>query len=199
MSSRDRYGRSAERATLVVFSASGNSGNVVAAITAAHEREMLVVAFTGDDGGKVREHLAASDHLINVPPPRIMRVQERTASAFMRCVMSLTESCLEACDESASEYPLSTHRLGLAAAVVTAAVSLLFRLRPLVIGGAATVVMMAEDRRSSGVSLMTRTSRIVRCLKSSPTSTTRYTSISPATTGRCSSAARRPARPSKGR
>lgn len=61
---------------LVVFSASGNSGNVVAAITAAHEREMLVVAFTGDDGGKVREHLAASDHLINVPATRIMRVQE---------------------------------------------------------------------------------------------------------------------------
>lgn len=47
--------------------------------------------------------------------------------------------------------PLSTHRLGLAAAVVTAAVSLLSGCAPLVIGGAATVVMMAEDRRSSGV------------------------------------------------
>lgn len=47
--------------------------------------------------------------------------------------------------------PLSTHRLGLAAAIVTAAVSLLSGCAPLVIGGAATVVMMAEDRRSSGV------------------------------------------------
>ena len=61
---------------LIVFSASGNSGNVIAAITAAHEREMLVIAFTGDTGGRLREHLAANDHLINVPATRIMRVQE---------------------------------------------------------------------------------------------------------------------------
>lgn len=61
---------------LIAFSASGNSSNVVAAISAAHEREMHVVAFTGDDGGRVREHLAGGDHLINVPATRIMRVQE---------------------------------------------------------------------------------------------------------------------------
>ncbi len=61
---------------LIAFSASGNSGNVIAAITASHEREMLVIAFTGEDGGRLREHLGANDHLINVPATRIMRVQE---------------------------------------------------------------------------------------------------------------------------
>ncbi len=61
---------------LIAFSASGNSDNVIAAITASHEREMPVIAFTGEDGGRLREHLGASDHLINVPATRIMRVQE---------------------------------------------------------------------------------------------------------------------------
>lgn len=61
---------------LVVFSASGNSVNVVGAITAAHEREMHVVAFTGASGGLIAEQLSSSDRLIAAPATRIMRVQE---------------------------------------------------------------------------------------------------------------------------
>jgi D-sedoheptulose 7-phosphate isomerase len=61
---------------LIAFSGSGNSTNVVSAIAAAHEREMSVVAFTGADGGLIREQLLPSDRLIAVPATRIMRVQE---------------------------------------------------------------------------------------------------------------------------
>lgn len=61
---------------LIVFSASGNSGNIVRAVTAAHEREMPVIAFTGESGGRIGEQLSSSDRLIAVPATRIMRVQE---------------------------------------------------------------------------------------------------------------------------
>ena len=61
---------------LIAFSGTGNSTNVVSAIAAAHEREMSVVAFTGSDGGLIREQLLTSDRLIAVPATRIMRVQE---------------------------------------------------------------------------------------------------------------------------
>lgn len=61
---------------LIVFSASGNSVNVVQAVSAAHEREMPVIAFTGEGGGRIGEQLASSDRLIAVPATRIMRVQE---------------------------------------------------------------------------------------------------------------------------
>ena len=40
---------------LLAISTSGNSANVVQAIQAAHEREMLVVALTGRDGGLVKD------------------------------------------------------------------------------------------------------------------------------------------------
>jgi D-sedoheptulose 7-phosphate isomerase len=61
---------------LIVFSASGNSANVVQAVAAAHEREMAVIAFTGEGGGRIGEQLASSDRHIAVPATRIMRVQE---------------------------------------------------------------------------------------------------------------------------
>jgi len=61
---------------LIVFSASGNSTNVVQAVAAAHERELQVIAFTGESGGRIGEQLASSDRLIAVPATRIMRVQE---------------------------------------------------------------------------------------------------------------------------
>src|SRR5438128_7132877 len=44
---------------LLAISTSGNSGNVVAAIHAAREREMKVVALTGKGGGQIGEMLTA--------------------------------------------------------------------------------------------------------------------------------------------
>lgn len=61
---------------LVGISTSGNSANVIEAITAAHERDMHVIAMTGRDGGKIAAMLKDTDVLLNVPYPRTARIQE---------------------------------------------------------------------------------------------------------------------------
>ena len=61
---------------LIGISTSGNSGNIITAIEAAHERDMHVIAFTGRDGGKIAAMLKDSDILLNVPHPRTARIQE---------------------------------------------------------------------------------------------------------------------------
>lgn len=61
---------------LLAISTSGNSRNVVAAIEAAHEADMTVVALTGRDGGKMAGALAASDIHICVPAQSTARIQE---------------------------------------------------------------------------------------------------------------------------
>src|ERR1700736_1128008 len=52
---------------LLAISTSGNSGNVVAAIDAAHERGMRIVALTGKGGGRVGELVTADDVHVCVP------------------------------------------------------------------------------------------------------------------------------------
>jgi D-sedoheptulose 7-phosphate isomerase len=61
---------------LLAISTSGNSPSVLAAITAAHEREMRVVALTGKGGGKVTELLTQNDVHVCVPTDRTARIQE---------------------------------------------------------------------------------------------------------------------------
>jgi len=61
---------------LLAISTSGNSGNVLAAIEAAHEREMVVVGLTGRGGGKMNQALRDTDVHICVPHERTARVQE---------------------------------------------------------------------------------------------------------------------------
>jgi D-sedoheptulose 7-phosphate isomerase len=61
---------------LLAISTSGNSRNVIAAIEAAHEAEMSVVALTGRDGGKMAALLAATDVHICVPADSTARIQE---------------------------------------------------------------------------------------------------------------------------
>ena len=61
---------------LVAISTSGNSANVVEAITAAHERGMLVVALTGRDGGQMAGMLHEKDFNLCVPAKNTARVQE---------------------------------------------------------------------------------------------------------------------------
>lgn len=67
-------GRSGD--VLIGISTSGNSGNVIEAIKAAHERDMKIIAFTGRDGGKIAAMLKDGDILLNVPYPRTARIQE---------------------------------------------------------------------------------------------------------------------------
>ncbi len=61
---------------LVAISTSGNSSNVLRAIEAAHDREMLVIALTGKGGGKINEILFETDIHLCVPHDRTMRIQE---------------------------------------------------------------------------------------------------------------------------
>ncbi len=61
---------------LLAMSTSGNSANVLAAIEAAHEREMTVVALTGRGGGKIANVLRETDVHICVPHERTARIQE---------------------------------------------------------------------------------------------------------------------------
>ncbi len=61
---------------LLALSTSGNSANILAAIEAAHEREMTVVALTGRGGGKITTALRETDVHICVPHDRTARIQE---------------------------------------------------------------------------------------------------------------------------
>lgn len=61
---------------LLAITTSGNSGNVIAAIEAAHAREMHVVALTGRDGGRVNTAVRAGDVHLCVPESRTARIQE---------------------------------------------------------------------------------------------------------------------------
>jgi D-sedoheptulose 7-phosphate isomerase len=61
---------------LLAISTSGNSANILAAIEAAHEREMTIVAMTGKGGGKIGMALRDTDVHICVPHDRTARIQE---------------------------------------------------------------------------------------------------------------------------
>lgn len=61
---------------LLAISTSGNSANVLAAIEAAHARDMSVVALTGRGGGKINDILRETDVHICVPHERTARIQE---------------------------------------------------------------------------------------------------------------------------
>jgi D-sedoheptulose 7-phosphate isomerase len=61
---------------LLAISTSGNSRNVVQAIEAAHEREMIVIALTGRSGGQMAEALGPNDIHICVPGESTARIQE---------------------------------------------------------------------------------------------------------------------------
>jgi D-sedoheptulose 7-phosphate isomerase len=61
---------------LLAISTSGNSPNVVAAIHAAHERDMRVIALTGRNGGEMAKALRETDVLICVDAQSTARIQE---------------------------------------------------------------------------------------------------------------------------
>jgi D-sedoheptulose 7-phosphate isomerase len=61
---------------LIAITTSGNSANVLAAVEAAHAKEMTVVALTGRKGGKLATMLTETDVHICVPHERTARIQE---------------------------------------------------------------------------------------------------------------------------
>ena len=61
---------------LLAITTSGNSANILAAIHAAHSRDITVVALTGKGGGKMNDVLGETDIHICVPHDRTARIQE---------------------------------------------------------------------------------------------------------------------------
>ena len=61
---------------LLAISTSGNSANVLEAINASHEREMIIVALTGKEGGSIARRLKEQDIEIRIPSNRTARIQE---------------------------------------------------------------------------------------------------------------------------
>lgn len=61
---------------LLAISTSGNSANVIEAVKAAHDADMLVVALTGKGGGLIGEMLRDDDIHLCVPADRTARIQE---------------------------------------------------------------------------------------------------------------------------
>ena len=61
---------------LLAITTSGNSANVLAAIEAAHERDMTVVALTGKGGGSLAKALRETDVHVGIPHDRAVRIRE---------------------------------------------------------------------------------------------------------------------------
>ncbi|NSL56507.1 phosphoheptose isomerase [Uliginosibacterium aquaticum] len=61
---------------LLAISTSGDSPNILAAVEAAHERDLRVVALTGKGGGMLAGMLREGDVHICVPHERTARIQE---------------------------------------------------------------------------------------------------------------------------
>lgn len=78
---------------LLAISTSGNSENVLRAVTMAHERGMTVVALTGGNGGTIAAALAPTDVEIRVPAKRTCRVQE-THIVVIHCLCDLIDATL---------------------------------------------------------------------------------------------------------
>jgi len=78
---------------LLAFSTSGRSVNVAAAVEAAHDRGLRVIAFTGRDGGPIAGMLGPEDIEIRVPSTSTARIQE-THLVFIHCLCDLVDRTL---------------------------------------------------------------------------------------------------------
>lgn len=61
---------------LVVYSTSGNSANILSAASAAHDRDMAIIALSGRDGGTLAPLLQETDLELRVPAQSTARIQE---------------------------------------------------------------------------------------------------------------------------
>ena len=79
---------------LLAISTSGNSENVINAISTAHEKKMGVIALTGRDGGKITPLLQPDmDVEIRVPHESTCRIQE-THLLCIHCLCDLIDTQL---------------------------------------------------------------------------------------------------------
>ena len=78
---------------LLAISTSGNSTNITAAIRAAHEREMGVIALSGRDGGEAAKLLGPNDVELRVPVNSTARIQE-VHLLIIHCLCDLVDTQL---------------------------------------------------------------------------------------------------------
>ncbi|MGN0920920.1 MAG: SIS domain-containing protein [Cellvibrio sp.] len=71
---------------LVVFHSAGNSSNLLQAISAAHDKEMTVIALTGRDGGDIAALLDVDDLELRASINSVPRIHEvHLLSVFCLC------------------------------------------------------------------------------------------------------------------
>lgn len=83
---------------LLAISTSGNSGNVIEAIRAAHDADLRVIAMTGKGGGQIADLLRDTDIHLCVPADRTARIQE-THLLMIHCLCDGIDALLLGADE----------------------------------------------------------------------------------------------------
>jgi D-sedoheptulose 7-phosphate isomerase len=82
-----------EKDLLIAITTSGHSANVLAAIQAAHQKNMVVIALSGNDGGKLSKVLKNTDIEIRVPSTSTARIQE-VHLLVLHCLCDLIDQSL---------------------------------------------------------------------------------------------------------
>jgi D-sedoheptulose 7-phosphate isomerase len=75
---------------LIVITSSGNSSNIIQAIQAAHDREMTVIALTGNDGGAVATFITEHDIELRVPST-IKPITHEAHLSIIHCLCDLID------------------------------------------------------------------------------------------------------------
>ncbi len=75
---------------LLAISTSGESHNVIHAIDAAHDRNMIIIALTGRDGGQIADLIKDKDIEIRVPSWSTARIQE-VHLIIIHCICDLID------------------------------------------------------------------------------------------------------------
>ena len=83
---------------LLAMTTSGNSPNIINAMKAAHDKEMVVIVLTGQEGGKVPDYLQERDIEIRVPAHDVARIQE-THLLVIHCICDIIDFRLFAHEE----------------------------------------------------------------------------------------------------
>lgn len=75
---------------LFAISASGNSSNIINAIKSAHDKQIGIIALTGNEGGKIADYLQEKDIEIRVPANDVARIQE-THLLIIHCICDVID------------------------------------------------------------------------------------------------------------
>lgn len=91
--SKQIYALGQQGDVLLAISTSGNSKNILAAIQAAHERNMTVISLTGNQGGEASQLLSNEDLQVCVPNDQTARIQENHI-LILHCLCDLIDHSL---------------------------------------------------------------------------------------------------------